>query len=68
MKEALKNTPKKSRPGIMINDPSAVTTIKEIVLEEISVFKKQKFITQPATEKFWDKNLSKWQNKLRYTL
>ena len=64
MKEALKNTPKKSRPGIMISDPSSETTNREIVLEETSVFKQQKFITKPATEKFWDKNLSEWQNKM----
>jgi len=64
MKEALKNTPKKSRPGIMISDHSSETTVREIELEETSVFKKQKFITQLATEKFWDKNLSEWLNKM----
>jgi len=64
MKKALKDTPKKSRPGIMISDPSSETTIREIVLEETSVFKQQKFITQPATEKFWDQNLTEWQNKM----
>ena len=52
MKEALKNTPNKLRPSIMISDPSSDTTRKEIVSEETHVFKKQKFITQPATEKF----------------
>ena len=64
MKKALKNTPKKSRPDITISDPSSETSNREIALEETSVFKKQKFITQLATEKFWDKNLSEWQNKM----
>jgi len=63
MKEGLKNTPKKSRPGIMIRDLSSETTTREIVLEERSVLKKEKFITQPPTAKFWGKNLAESQNK-----
>jgi len=64
MKEALKNTSKKQRPGISLSDPSLETSTKEIVLGETSVFREQKFITQPATDKVWDKNLPEWQKKM----
>jgi len=64
MKEALKNIPKKQRPSISLSDPSTETSTREIVLGETRVFREPKFITQPATNKFWDKNLTEWQKKM----
>jgi len=64
MKEALKNKPKEQKPGISLIDTSLETSTREIVLEETSVFREQKFITQKATHKVWDKNLTEWQKKM----
>ena len=58
MKEVLKNTPKKQRPGISLNDPSVETSTREIVLGETNVFREQKLITPLAIDKFWDNNLT----------
>jgi len=64
MKEALKNTPKKQRPGIGLSDLSLDTSTREIVLGETSVFREQKFITKLATDNFWDNNVTESQKKM----
>jgi len=64
MKEALKNTQKKQRPDITLSDLSLETSTREIALGETSMFREQKFITQPATDMFWDKNLTELQKKM----
>ena len=47
-----------------LNDPSMETSTREIVLEVTGEFKEQKFITNLATDKFWDKNLTEWQKRM----
>ena len=64
MKELLKNTPKKTRPGISPIDPSVETNTKIIVLKGSEVFIGKRLTTPEAPEQFWERNLTEWENKM----